>query len=193
MLPAFAPHHLSRDAEGSDVGIFFRFACANSYDDYRVPSLAFKTWDSIQFYRPPPPGSESATQSEREILEMELSLGAWILSSGKPNPIITLAGEVTGEISNDGNGAPGTDEYRVFSPHLMQGARGCLDVRVVDRNQAGVAGMNEAHVHIYAWRNELFNIALVELKSLGRVMQGPAAWIPWPAPWLESQFLRLLR
>ena len=76
--------------------------------------------------------------------------------------------EVAVEVADDGNGSAGSDEHGVFAPDFVQGVRGGLDVLVVHRDEAGVAGVDEADINVDAGGGDLFDIALVLSESLGR-------------------------
>ena len=103
-----------------------------------------------------------------KFLKIELLVGGVDVVVGKAEAHHDAGqAEVAVEVADDGNGAAGADEDGVFAPDFVKSARGGLDVLVVDGNQAGVAGVDEADVDVDAGGGNLFDVALVLREGLG--------------------------
>src|SRR5208282_1386199 len=69
--------------------------------------------------------------------------------------------QMTGKVANNWNRATRADKYRIASPDFLQGPRCRLDVRIVDWNQAWIAGMNQSDINVNASGGDLLNEALI--------------------------------
>ena len=99
--------------------------------------------------------------AQLEVLEVELLVGGVDVVVGQAEAHHDAGhAEMAVEVADDGNGAAGADEDRLLAPDLMERARGGLDVRIVDADQAGVAGVNQPHLDIDAGGGDLFDVAL---------------------------------
>jgi len=111
-----------------------------------------------------------------EVLQVELFVGGVDVVVGQAEAHHDAGdAEMAVKVADDGDGAAGADEDRLLAPNLFQRPRGRLDVGVVDGNQAGVAGVNQAHFDIDAGGGDLLHIGFVEGKGAGRGHAGNQA------------------
>ncbi len=112
--------------------------------------------------------ADQRLDSELEVFEIELFVGGVDVVVGQAEAHHHAGqAEVAVKVADDRNRPAGADEDCVFAPDLVEGAGGGLDVGVVDRNEAGVAGVNQPHVDVDAGRGNLLNVAFVLREGLG--------------------------
>ena len=127
---------------------------------------------------------DQGADAEFEVLQVELLIGSMDVVVGEAEAHHDAGqAEVTIEVADDGDGAAGADEDGVFAPDFVEGAGGGLDVLVVDRDQAGVAGVDETDVDVNTGGSDLFDVALVLREGFCGVIPGTRRMETLARPW----------
>src|SRR5580698_6632006 len=111
--------------------------------------------------------ADQRDDSQLEVSQVELFVGGVQVVVGQAEAHHhTGQAQMAGKVPDNWNGAAGADEDRVTAPNLVERARGSLDVGIVDRNQAGVSGVDQPHVDFDAIGGDLLNELFVQREGL---------------------------
>ena len=147
-----------------------------------LPQASIETWGNRLFA-----GLFQKTHdrfdAQLEVFQVELFVGGVDVVVGEAEAHHHAGNaQIAVKIADDGDGAAGADEDRLLAPDLAQGGGGSLNVGVIDPDQTGVAGVNQADLNIDAGGGDLLDVVLVKSRLVAPIAMPCESLESWLKP-----------